>query len=143
MLIAKAYAQAVDAAAGTADGAVQAMAATGAPSTAQTFIWNMGLVMLMVALFYVLLIRPQQRRFKEHSEMLAGLQKGDKVVTGGGIIGTIEKITDGSDEVVVDLGNGVKVTALRSTLSGKNDARLKGKPANDQKSAAKDKENKS
>ena len=105
----------------------------GAPSAMEAFLWNMGMVAVLVFLFYVLLIAPQQRRFKEHTKMLSALKKGDRVVTGGGLVGVIEKIGDG-DEVVIDLGHGSKVTALRSTLVGRDDpsARM-SKPANDQK----------
>ncbi len=123
MLISKAYA--------AAEGAASAM--TSAPSASEAFMWNMGLVLVLVVLFYVLLIMPQQKRFKEHSQMLQGLNKGDKVVTGGGLVGKIDKIEDGNEEVVVDLGNGTKVTALRSTIHGKDEPRLRKKPANDPK----------
>ncbi len=127
MLISKAYAQAVETATTTAN------AAANAPSATEAFIWNMGLVVILVALFYMLLIRPQQKRMKEHTEMLQGLKKGDKVVTGGGLVGTVDKIKDGDDEVLVDLGGGVKVTAMRSTIYNKNEAGMKAKPANDAK----------
>ena len=107
-----------------------------APSPMEAFMWNMGLILLLVVMFYVLLIMPQQRRFKEHGIMLSGLKKGDKVVTGGGFIGTIDKIVSDT-EILVDLGGGVKVTALRSSLQGRNDPHLKSAPANDQKTQAK------
>lgn len=94
-----------------------------APSAMEAFIWNMGLVAMLVAMFYLLLIRPQQRRFKEHTEMLRGLKKGDRVVAGGGLVGVIEKITDGEDEVIVDLGGGVKVTALRDMIQKRPEAK--------------------
>jgi preprotein translocase subunit YajC len=123
MLISKAYAQSVE----VADGAAQAMAE--APDATAAFAWNMGLVLVLVVLFYVLLIAPQQRRFKEHSKMLSELKKGDRVVTGGGLIGKIEKVLP-DNEVIVDLGNSVKVTALLSTLQGKN---APAAPANDAK----------
>ncbi len=119
MLISKAYAQAVDV---SSQGAAQL---GGAPDAGQAFMWNMGMILVLVALFYFLMIKPQQTRFKEHSQMLAGLKKGDKVVTGGGLVGKVDKISDGNDEVVVDLGSSVKVTALRSTITGKNDPRVK------------------
>lgn len=119
MLISKAYAQGADVAAQIA----------GAPSAGEAFAWNMGLVLVLVVMFYILLIRPQQKRFKEHAEMLGALKKGDKVTTGGGLIGKIDKLTEGSDEVVIDLGNSIKVTALRSTISAKAEATPK--PAND------------
>lgn len=81
-------------------------------------LWNFGMLAVMVVLFYVLLIMPQQKRFKEHRKMLEALKKGDNVVTGGGLVGKIDKIV-GDDELVIDLGSGVKVTALRSTITGK------------------------
>lgn len=119
MLIAKAFAaseSSQDISAAIAD----------APSATGALITNLGLVAVLVGLFYLLLILPQQRRFKEHSDMLSGLKKGDRVVTGGGLVGKIDKeISD--IEVLVDLGNGVKVTALRSSLQG----RAELKPANE------------
>lgn len=111
MLISMAYAQEV-----AADAAV---VVGEAPSAANAFAWNMGLILLMVVMFYILLIRPQQKRFKEHQTMLDGLQKGDAVVTAGGLIGKIDKLVS-DDEVVVDLG-GTKVTAVRSTIQSKTD----------------------
>ena len=129
MLISKAYAAATETA------AVAAQAMPGAPSATEAFLWNMGLIVILVAMFYVLLILPQQRRFKEHSVMLAQLKKGDRIVTGGGFVGTIDKIVS-DEEVLVDLGGGVKVTALRSSLQG-NNAVLKNRPANDQKTQEK------
>jgi len=91
-----------------------------APTTANAFAWNMGLILVMVALFYILLIRPQQKRFNEHKEMLGALKKGDKVVTAGGLVGKIDKLS-GEDEVIVDLGGGTKVTALLSTIQAKTE----------------------
>jgi len=114
MLISKAYAQSVEIAGDVAAGAPEA------PDAVAAFAWNMGLVLVLVVLFYILLIAPQQRRFKEHSQMLTQLKKGDKVVTGGGLVGKIDKIID-EKEVVVDLGNSLKVTALLATLQGKDE----------------------
>jgi preprotein translocase subunit YajC len=110
------------------------------PSAGQAFMTNMGMVVLLMVLFYFLLIKPQQRRFREHSQMLSGLKKGDRVITGGGLIGTIDKIGD-SDEAVIDLGNGLKVTALRSTIQSKDDPRLRKKAANDEKAGKDEKKN--
>lgn len=90
---------------------------------------NLLMVVVLVAMFYVLLIMPQQRRMKEHVKMLDSLKKGDAVVTAGGLIGTVDRV-EGNDEIVVDLGNGIKVTALRSTIQTKSDPRLKSLPAN-------------
>ena len=110
MLISMAYAQEV---------AVEtAEMAPAAPSAASAFAWNMGLILVLVFMFYILLIRPQQKRFTEHKAMLDQLKKGDKVVTSGGLVGKIDKL-QGDDEAVIDLGNNVKVTALRHTISSK------------------------
>lgn len=103
MLISAAYA-AGEAAAVTPQGAGQA------------FMMNMGLILVLVVLFYVLLIIPQQRRFKEHRQMVDAMKKGDKVLTAGGLIGVVDSVNAEKGEVVVDLGNGVKVTALRATI---------------------------
>lgn len=89
-----------------------------APSTGEAFMMNMLLILVLVALFYVLMIMPQQKRFKEHRAMLDSLKKGDRVLTAGGLIGKVDKIKD-DNEVVVDLGNGIKVSALRSTIQSK------------------------
>jgi preprotein translocase subunit YajC len=102
------------------------------PSMQSAFISNMGMVLVLCVLFYFLLIKPQQKRIREHTQMLSGLKKGDKVITAGGIIGTIDKISD-SDEAVIDLGNGIKVTALRSTIQSKDDPHVRKRAANDQK----------
>ncbi|MBI1360438.1 MAG: preprotein translocase subunit YajC [Alphaproteobacteria bacterium] len=68
----------------------------------------------MIAIFYFLLIRPQNQRAKKHKEMLGSLKKGDTVVTSGGIIGKAVKITD--DEVTVDAGEGVKLRLVRGMI---------------------------
>ena len=124
MFISKAYAQSEQAL--EIDPATAALAAN-APSAGEAMLWNVGLVLILVAMFYVLLIRPQQKRFKEHSDMLNALKKGDKVITGGGLVGKIDTLVD-DREVIVDLGGGLKVTAMRSSLQGKADL---PKPAND------------
>ncbi len=87
----------------------------------EMLLWNVGLIVVLVAMFYLLLIRPQQKRFREHKDMLDTLKKGDKVLTGGGLIGRVDKVVNDT-EILVDLGNGVKVTALRSTVQTRLDA---------------------
>ncbi len=90
------------------------------PSTQNILFQNVAMIGLLVFMFYFLLIRPQQKRFKEHKDMLDALKVGDKIVTSGGLIGKIEKLVD-NDEVIVDLGNGVKVTAVRSMIQSKEE----------------------
>lgn len=125
MFISEAFAQSIDTVGGAPAG----------PSP----LWNFGMLAVMVVLFYVLLIRPQQKRFKEHSQMLSAISKGDHVVTGGGLVGTVEKVTS-DDELVVNLGGGIKVTAMRSTITSKSDKAPAVAAANDKpakKTAAK------
>ena len=83
--------------------------------------------LLIFVIFYVLLIRPQQKRAKEHSQAIEAVKKGDEVVTAGGIRGRVTKVTD--DEAEVEIAQGVRVRVVKSTLSQV----LTGasKPAND------------
>lgn len=131
MFITKAYAQATESLA-ELEGQIPALPE--APSASELIFQNLLIVGVLVVLFYVLLILPQQKRFKEHTKMLNELKKGDKVITGGGLVGTIEKVLPEKDEVLINLGD-VKVTALRSTIHQKDDPRLRDKPANDAKDA--------
>jgi len=73
-------------------------------------------LVLIFVVFYFLLIRPQQKRAKDHKAMLSALRRGDRVVTGGGIIGTVAKVV-GDDEVAVDIAEGTRVRVLRSTIT--------------------------
>jgi preprotein translocase subunit YajC len=66
--------------------------------------------------FYFLLIRPQQKKMKQHKEMLGQLRRGDRVVTSGGILGTVNKLISDT-EVSVEIAEGVRVRVLRSTIS--------------------------
>jgi preprotein translocase subunit YajC len=74
-------------------------------------------LVLIFVVFYFLLIRPQQQKQKQHRTMLDALRRGDRVVTGGGIVGTVNRVTPGSDEVEVDIAANVRVRVLRSTIT--------------------------
>jgi preprotein translocase subunit YajC len=71
----------------------------------------------MVAIFWFLIIRPQMRKQKEHQAKVAGIKKGDQVVTAGGLIGKVTKVDDQKAEVEVELAPNVKVRVVRSTIS--------------------------
>ena len=71
-------------------------------------------LILIFIIFYFFLIRPQQKKVKEHKLMVENLKRGDKVVTSGGIIGTIERVID-NEKVEVSLSDNVKVEIVRST----------------------------
>ena len=68
----------------------------------------------LIAIFYFLLIRPQQQRAKKHSAMVSGLKRGDTVVTSGGLVGKVNKVFD--DEVSLELGENVKVRVIKSMV---------------------------
>ena len=73
-------------------------------------------LILIFVVFYFRLIRPQQRKAKDQKTMLDALRRGDRVVTGGGIIGTVARV-ENPEEVTVDIADGVRVRVLRSTIS--------------------------
>ncbi len=81
--------------------------------------------LLIFAVLYFFMIRPQQKKMKQHREMLANLRRGDRIVTGGGIIGRVVRVEDG-DEMLVEIAPDVKVRVKRSTVS---DVLAKGEPA--------------
>ena len=72
-------------------------------------------LILIFGIMYFLLIRPQQKKLKEHKAMVAALRKGDQVITQGGIIGKVYKA--GETEVEVDIAEGVRVRVVRSTIT--------------------------
>ena len=71
-------------------------------------------LILIFVIFYYFLIRPQQKKAKEHKLMVQNLKRGDKVVTSGGIVGSIERIID-NDKVEVSISDDVKVEVIRAT----------------------------
>ncbi len=95
-------------------------------SGAALFMQFFPLLMIFV-IFYVLMIRPQQKRMKDHRATIDAVKKGDTVVTGGGLIGKITRVDEG--EVEIELGPNMRVKALKSTLSEVRP--VGGKPAND------------
>ncbi|QDY68989.1 preprotein translocase subunit YajC [Qingshengfaniella alkalisoli] len=73
-------------------------------------------LILIFAIMYFLLIRPQQKKVKQHQQMVAALRRGDQVVTQGGLIGKVVKVKD-DNEVEVELSEGVKVRVVKSTIA--------------------------
>ena len=104
------------------------LAAAAAPSGATALFFNVAPLVMIFVIFWFLMIRPQQRRMKEHQAAIMAVKKGDRVVTGGGLIGKVIKV--GENEVEVELGQGVRVQAVKSTLSQVGEI-AKAKPAND------------
>ncbi len=106
--------------------------AAGAPSGGSGLEAILPLVLIFVV-FYFLLIRPQQKKMKQHKAMLGAVRRGDRVVTGGGIIGTVTKVVD-DNEVTVEIASGVKVRVQRSLIST---VLAKTEPVNDDKKGGK------
>jgi preprotein translocase subunit YajC len=73
-------------------------------------------LILIFAVFYFLLIRPQQQKAKRHRELVAGLQRGDKVITGGGLYATVVKVED-DNTVILEIAQGVRVKSARHTIT--------------------------
>lgn len=93
-----------------------------APSAGESLAFNIGFVLLLFVMFYMLMIRPQQKRMKEQQDMIGGLAKGDRVITNGGLIGTITKVpNEDSNEFEIEISTGVKVTVLRYSIYKKYD----------------------
>mgnify|MGYP000072854671 FL=1 len=84
-------------------------------------------LILIFAIMYFLLIRPQQKKVKEHQAMVGAVRRGDQVVTQGGLIGKVTKVKE-DNELEVEVAEGVKVRVVQSTLA---DVRSKTEPAND------------
>ena len=77
---------------------------------------SMLFIVPIIAVFYFFMIRPQQKKMKEHRALIAGVRRGDRVVTGGGLIGQVTKvISDG--EVQIEIAEGVRVRVVRSTIT--------------------------
>ena len=74
-------------------------------------------LVLIFVVFYFLLIRPQQKRAKEHKEMLTKIRRNDRIVTNGGLIGKVAKVIDDRDEIEVDLAENVRVKVRRGMVA--------------------------
>ncbi len=107
---------------------ITSAAAAGAPGgSGSAFLVGILPWVLIFLIFYMLMIRPQQKRMKEHQAAIAAVKKGDEVITGGGIRGRVTKVSD--DECEVEVAQGVKLRVVKSTLS--QVVRPNTKPAND------------
>lgn len=89
--------------------------ATDAAAAEPGLLVTMAPLVLVMFVFYVLVIRPQNKRMVEHQKAISELKKGDKVVTGGGIVATVKSL-QGDSEIVLEIANGVEITAIRSTI---------------------------
>jgi len=83
---------------------------------------------LIFVIMYFLILRPQQRRVKQHAELVKALRRGDTVVTSGGLVGKITKVVD-DNEIEMQIGEGVRVRQMRQMIT---EVRAKGEPAKEE-----------
>jgi preprotein translocase subunit YajC len=88
---------------------------------------------LIFVIMYFLILRPQQKKVKDHQELVKNIRRGDTVITSGGLVGKVTKVVD-DDQIEFEISDGVRVRQMRQMISG---VRTKGEPAKD-KSEAKD-----
>jgi preprotein translocase subunit YajC len=94
-----------------------AYAQAAAPAAGGDMFMSLLPLVLVFAIFYFLLIRPQQTKMKQHREMLENLKKGDQVVTAGGIVGKIAKIEASDNQLLVEIAPNVQVKVIRQTVA--------------------------
>ena len=86
---------------------------------------------LIFVIMYFLILRPQQKRAKQHQEMVKNVRRGDTLITSGGLVGKVTKFVD-DDQVEIEIADGVRVRQVRSMVA---DVRAKGEPVKDEKGA--------
>src|SRR5262249_31342502 len=92
-------------------------------------IWMMAIIFVIM---YVLMIRPQQKKVKQHQEMVKNLRRGDSVITSGGTLGKVTKVVD-DDQIEIEIAQGVRVRQMRNMVS---EVRAKGEPVADDAAAS-------
>jgi preprotein translocase subunit YajC len=96
------------------------------------FMYQLLPFVLIFVIMYFLILRPQQRRAKQHQDLVKNLRRGDTVITSGGLVGKVTKVVD-DDQVEIEVADGVRVRQVKSMVA---DVRAKGEPVKDEKSAA-------
>ncbi|MBX9710125.1 MAG: preprotein translocase subunit YajC [Xanthobacteraceae bacterium] len=87
---------------------------------------------MIFVIMYFLILKPQQRKAKEHAELVKNLRRGDTIVTSGGLVGKVTKVVD-DDQVEMEIADGVKIRQMRQMISG---VRTKGEPQKDDAAAS-------
>ncbi len=87
---------------------------------------------LIFVIMYFLILRPQQKKLKDHNDLVKNLRRGDTVVTSGGLVGKVTKVVD-DEQIEVEISDGVRVRQMRSMVSG---VRSKGEPVKDDAAAS-------
>ena len=92
-------------------------------------IWMMAIIFVIM---YVLMIRPQQKKVKQHQEMVKNLRRGDSVITSGGTVGKVTKVVD-DDQIEIEIAQGVRVRQMKNMVA---EVRAKGEPVSDEAAAS-------
>ncbi len=87
---------------------------------------------LIFVIMYFLILRPQQKRVKQHAEMVKNVRRGDTVVTNGGLVGKVTKVID-DDQIEIEIADDVRIRQMRSMLA---DVRARGEPVKDEAAAS-------
>jgi len=98
----------------------------GAPST--DMLVSLLPFVLIFVIMYFLILRPQQKKVKQHQELVKGVRRGDTVITSGGLVGKVTKVID-DDKIEIEIADGVRAVQIRSMVS---DVRAKGEPVKDE-----------
>jgi preprotein translocase subunit YajC len=98
--------------------------AQGAPAVGSDMLFQLAPFVLIFVIMYFLILRPQQRRVKEHQNLVKGIRKGDTVVTSGGLVGKVTKVVD-DNEVEIQIADNVRIRQLRQMIT---EVRSKGEP---------------
>jgi preprotein translocase subunit YajC len=101
--------------------------AQGSPLGGDSLLVTMLPFVLIFVIMYFLILRPQQKRVKEHTELVKNLRRGDTVVTSGGLVGKVTKVVD-DDQIEVEIADGVRIRQMRQMVTG---VRAKTEPARD------------
>ena len=101
--------------------------AQGSPFGSDSLLVTMLPFVLIFVIMYFLILRPQQKRVKEHTELVRNLRRGDTVVTSGGVVGKVTKVVD-DEQIEVEIADGVRIRQMRQMVSG---VRAKGEPVKD------------
>lgn len=107
--------------------------AAGAAGDTNSMLMSLLPFALIFVIMYFLILKPQQKKLKDHQELVKNIRRGDTVVTNGGLVGKVTKVVD-DDQIEVEIADGVRIRQMRQMISG---VRTKGEPAKE-KSEAKD-----
>ena len=111
-----------------------AFAQAGAGGDTNSMLMSLLPFALIFVIMYFLILRPQQKKVKDHAELVKNIRRGDTVVTSGGLVGKVTKVVD-DDQIEFEISDGVRVRQMRQMISG---VRAKGEPAKEKTEVVKD-----